>query len=221
VQGRNPIAPPCHDRLWAATGRLTINAKPANASDEFTRRRADDDRAALVVALKKSAEGDKNAFEEVYRRTSAKLFGVCLRIFPERQDAEEALQDAYITIWSKAATFDSSRASPITWLVTLTRNRAIDRMRSIRNRGLATLDEAAEIADPAPLAESVMLADEADGRLNYCINTLDSRDAECVRTSFLQGATYAELAARDGVPLGTVKSRVRRALLKLRECMSQ
>ena len=131
------------------------------------------------------------------------------------------MQDAYLTIWSKAATFDSSRASPITWLVTLTRNRAIDRLRSIRNRGLATLDEAVDVADPAPIAESVMLADEADGRLNYCINTLDGRDAECVRTAFFHGATYAELAKRDGVPLGTIKSRVRRALLKLRECMSQ
>lgn len=200
---------------------MTINAEPANNSAEFTRRRADDDRATLVAALKKSAAGDKNAFEEVYRRTSAKLFGVCLRIFPDRNDAEEALQDAYITIWSKAATFDSARASPITWLVTLTRNRAIDRLRSIRNRGLASLDEAADVADPAPLAESVMLADEADGRLHFCINTLDDRDAECVRSAFLQGATYAELATRDAVPLGTVKSRVRRALLKLRECMSQ
>jgi len=198
-----------------------INAEPANNSAEFARRRADDDRAILVAALKRAATGDKNAFEDVYRRTSAKLFGVCLRIFPERQDAEEALQDAYLTIWSKAATFDSSRASPITWLVTLTRNRAIDRLRAIRNRGLASLDEAVDVADPAPLADSVMLADEADSRLNYCINTLDERDAECVRTAFLKGATYAELATRDGVPLGTIKSRVRRALLKLRECMSQ
>ena len=201
--------------------RLTINVEPANNSAEFARRRADDDRAILVAALKRAATGDKNAFEDVYRRTSAKLFGVCLRIFPERQDAEEALQDAYLTIWSKAATFDSSRASPITWLVTLTRNRAIDRLRAIRNRGLASLDEAVDVADPAPLADSVMLADEADSRLNYCINTLDERDAECVRTAFLKGATYAELATRDGVPLGTIKSRVRRALLKLRECMSQ
>jgi RNA polymerase sigma-70 factor, ECF subfamily len=201
--------------------RLTINAEPANTSAEFTRRRADDDRAALSASLKRAAAGDKNAFEDVYRRTSAKLFGVCLRIFPERQDAEEALQDAYITIWSKAATFDPARASPITWLVTLTRNRAIDRLRSLRNRGAASLDEAADVADPAPLAEAAMLADEADGRLNYCINTLDTRDGEFVRTAFLQGATYAELATRDGVPLGTVKSRVRRALIKLRECMSQ
>ncbi len=131
------------------------------------------------------------------------------------------MQDAYITIWSKAATFDPARASPITWLVTLTRNRAIDRLRSLRNRGMASLDEAGDVADPAPLAEASMLADEADGRLHYCINTLESRDAECVRTAFFQGATYAELATRDGVPLGTVKSRVRRALLKLRECMSQ
>ena len=208
----------------ASSGRLTISSDPANVaanSAEFARRRADDDRAALSAALKRCATGDKYAFEEVYRRTSAKLFSVCLRIFPERQDAEEALQDAYLTIWSKAGTFDPARASPITWLATLTRNRAIDRLRGMRNRSQATLDEAIDVADPSPLVEERMLADEADRQLNHCINLLDTRDAECVRTAFLRGATYAELANRDGVPLGTVKSRVRRALLKLRECMTQ
>jgi RNA polymerase sigma-70 factor, ECF subfamily len=175
----------------------------------------------LAAALIQTGAGDRSAFEEVYRRTSAKLFGVCLRIFPERQDAEEALQDAYLTIWSKASSFDSSRASPITWLVALTRNRAIDRLRARRNQGFAPLEDADEFADPKPLADEVMLEVESDRRLDYCINLLESRDSEFVRTAFLKGATYAELAERDGVPLGTVKSRVRRALLKLRECMTQ
>lgn len=203
-------------------GRRAINAdNNAKSSNDFSRRRADDDRARLAAALVKTGAGDRSAFEDVYRRTSAKLFGVCLRIFPERQDAEEALQDAYLTIWSKASSFDSSRASPITWLVALTRNRAIDRLRARRNQGLAPLEDASEVADPAPLIEEVMLSDESDARLGYCINQLDARDAEFVRTAFLKGATYAELAERDSVPLGTVKSRVRRALLKLRECMTQ
>lgn len=91
----------------------------------------------------------------------------------------------------------------------------------MRNRGLAALDEAADVADPAPLADAALLSQEADSRLSYCIDSLDSRDAECVRTAFLSGATYAELAQRDGVPLATVKSRIRRALLKLRACMNQ
>lgn len=146
---------------------------------------------------------------------------MCLRIFPERQDAEDALQDAYLTIWNKAASFDSARASPITWLVTLTRNRAIDRLRAMRNRGLAPLEDANNIADSAPIAEAVLITDETDQQLVRCIKTLDAGDAEFVRTAFLQGATYGELAARDGLPLGTVKSRIRRALLKLRKCMTQ
>jgi RNA polymerase sigma-70 factor, ECF subfamily len=221
VQGAKPIAPLWWHRLKALGRRHAIKAGTASSQSDFVRRRANDDRARLAAAIAAAGRGDKDAFEDVYRRTSAKLFGVCLRIFPERQDAEEALQDAFVTIWSKAATFDAARASPITWLVTLTRNRAIDRLRQMRNRGLAALDEAADVADPAPLADAALLSQEADSRLSYCIDSLDSRDAECVRTAFLRGATYAELAQRDGVPLATVKSRIRRALLKLRACMNQ
>ena len=188
-------------------------------SNAFAKARADDERARLVDALAGAAAGDRSAFEDVYRRTSAKLFGVCLRIFSERSEAEDALQDAYLTIWNKAANFDPSRASPVTWLVTLTRNRAIDRLRAMRTRGLAPLEEAGDVADPSPLAEAALLANEADRELGQCMETLEARDAEFLRTAFLKGATYSELSARDGLPLGTVKSRVRRALLKLRQCM--
>ena len=134
-------------------------------SNAFAKARADDERARLVDALAGAAAGDRSAFEDVYRRTSAKLFGICLRIFSERSEAEDALQDAYLTIWNKAASFDPSRASPVTWLVTLTRNRAIDRLRAMRTRGLAPLEEAGDIADPSPLAETALLAKEADREL--------------------------------------------------------
>lgn len=179
------------------------------------------DRDRLSESLRRTGTGDRSAFEDVYQRTAAKLFGICLRIFPERHDAEEALQEAYITIWIKAASFDPARASPITWLATLTRNRAIDRLRAMRGRGQVSLDEAGEVADPAPDARAQLLAAEADGALGACIETLERSDAEYIRTAFLKGATYAELAARDSLPLGTVKSRVRRALLKLRQCLAQ
>ena len=201
--------------------RIIIPVESVKDQVNFARRRTDEDRERLVEALLRTGEGDKNAFEDVYRRTSTKLFGVCLRIFGERQNAEEALQDAYLTIWSKAASFDPTRASPITWLVALTRNRAIDRLRTMRNRGAVPLEEANDVHDPSPSAEAMLLVNEDDRLLDRCINTLEGRDAEFVRTAFLKGATYADLAARDDIPLGTVKSRVRRALLKLRECMTE
>jgi RNA polymerase sigma-70 factor, ECF subfamily len=176
-------------------------------------------RARLAEALIRTGRGDRSAFETVYKATSAKLFGVCLRIFPDRNEAEEALQDAYLTIWNKAASFEAGRASPISWLVAVTRNRAIDRLRARGKAGLTSLDEAAEIADPAPLAEAQLLASSEDRVLHGCIEGLDHRDAHFIRSAFIGGATYADLAQREGEPLGTVKSRIRRALIKLRGCM--
>ena len=176
-------------------------------------------RASLTEALLRTGKGDRSAFEAVYRATSAKLFGVCLRIFGDRNEAEEALQDAYITIWNRAATFEAGRASPISWLVTVTRNRAIDRLRSKGKAGFTSLDEASEIEDPSPLAEAQLMAIGDDKLLYSCIDGLDRRDAHFIKSAFLGGATYADIAARDGEPLGTVKSRIRRALVKLRTCM--
>jgi RNA polymerase sigma-70 factor, ECF subfamily len=175
----------------------------------------------LVSLLQHVATGDRRAFDDLYRRTSAKLFGVCLRIFAERAEAEEALQDAYITIWNKADRFDQDRASPITWLVTLTRNRAIDRLRQKRGQGQASLEEAESVADAAPLADMIIEADQDTAKLQHCVAGLEARDSIFIRTAFLQGVTYAEIAAREQMPLATVKSRMRRALLKLRECMGQ
>ncbi len=180
---------------------------------------ADARRARLTEALIQTGTGDRAAFETVYRLTSAKLFGICLRIFPDRQEAEEALQEAYLTIWNRAARFEAGRASPISWLATVTRNRAIDRLRASGRVGLSPLEDAATIADPSPLADAA-LSEQADSKaLQGCIEGLEPRDADFIRSAFIGGATYAELATRDAQPLGTVKSRIRRALLKLRSCL--
>jgi RNA polymerase sigma-70 factor (ECF subfamily) len=176
-------------------------------------------RARLVDALIRTGQGDRSAFEQLYRATSAKLFGICLRIFPERSEAEEALQDAYLTIWNKAASFEPGRASPISWLATLTRNRAIDRLRAAGKAKYVGVEEAAEIADPAPHADAQLFAASEDAALKGCINGLEARDAHFIRSAFLGGATYAQLADAEGAPLATVKSRIRRALIKLRACM--
>jgi RNA polymerase sigma-70 factor, ECF subfamily len=185
----------------------------------FTQRRADDDRATLSSALVEAGRGNRAAFETVYRRTSAKLFGICLRIFPERQDAEDALQDAYISIWNKAATYDASRSSPITWLAIITRNRAIDRLRARGKTNVVDMAEARDVADPTPRADAELLATGERQVLTGCIETLEARDADFIRSAFLRGATYADLADRDALPLGTIKSRIRRALIKLRACL--
>lgn len=175
---------------------------------------------SLAAALQRVASGDRDAFEEVYRRTSMKLFGVCLRILPVRQEAEEALQDAYLSVWQRATSFDPARGSAMTWLITLARNRAIDRLRSAGKAVAAPIDLAAEIADPSPLAPALLDASEDEQRLAHCLGTLETGDARLIRTAFFDGSTYAELAQRLTTPLGTIKSRIRRALLKLRECLA-
>jgi RNA polymerase sigma-70 factor (ECF subfamily) len=177
-------------------------------------------RDELARALVQAGQGDRSAFRAVYEATSAKLFGVCLRILPDRQTAEDVLQDTYVTVWRKAASFDASRASPITWLVTIARNRAIDRLRSAAPmRNAAPVEEAHDLADAGPLAsETVEQADEAT-RLNGCLETLEDKARAVIRTAFFEGATYDELAKRENVPLGTMKSWIRRGLLRLRSCL--
>ncbi len=181
---------------------------------------SNDDRAKLIAALDGVAGGDRAAFHEVYRRTSAKLLGVCLRIFTDRSEAEDVLQDVYVTIWQKAGQFDPARASPITWLVTLTRNRAIDRLRSGGRRITTPIETIDEPADESASALDSLLEIEQSHRIGECLEELARDDAALIRTAFYQGATYNELAERAAVPLGTVKSRIRRALIRLRECLS-
>jgi RNA polymerase sigma-70 factor, ECF subfamily len=196
-----------------------MNTKSAGQIEILANARAKNDRDKLTDALVRAGAGDRSSFEYVYRQTSAKLFGVCLRIFPNRTDAEEALQDAYLTIWNKAASFESGRASPISWLATVTRNRAVDRLRASGKVKYAPVEDASEIADPAPLADTQMLARSEDVALHGCIETLDDRDAGFIRAAYIGGATYADLASHEELPLGTVKSRIRRALIKLRACL--
>ena len=194
-----------------------MNAQPD--ASQMAIARATCERELLSDALGRVGIGDRKAFEFLYRRTSAKLFGVCLRIFGNRNEAEEALQDAYLTIWSRAAAFDRDRASPISWLVAITRNRAIDRLRA-RDKGKPVdLEEALAIPDPAPDAEKRLEEKDEARVVDSCIERLDDRDANFIRAAFWNGRTYADLAVAESTPLPTVKSRIRRALIKLRHCL--
>ena len=178
-------------------------------------------RDELAQALGRAGEGDRATFRRVYDATSAKLMGVTLRILADRQLAEDVLQDTYLTVWRKAGSFDASRASPITWLVTIARNRAIDRLRSgAAMRRSTPIDEAVTvIADEGPSpAESLETRDDVR-RLNDCLGQLDDRTGGAIRTAFMDGMTYDALAARENVPLGTMKSWIRRGMMRLRMCL--
>jgi RNA polymerase sigma factor (sigma-70 family) len=183
---------------------------------------ADARRAQLSAALNRVASADREALRLVYDMTAAKLFGVCLRILNDRSEAEDVLQDVYLTIWQKAASFDANRASPITWLVAIARNRAIDRARSGAPRWVNQPIEAAErVVDPAPLASELLEAQQEHERLKSCLDEIEKRQSLAIRAAFLGGFTYEELAERAGVPLGTMKSWIRRGLAKLKQCLER
>ena len=180
---------------------------------------ADTARAILTEALVRTGAEDRDAFRRLYDLTSAKLFGVVLRICGDRQAAEDVLHEVYLTVWRRAGAFEPGRASPITWLATIARNRAIDWRRAQGGRKFAAVDEIAELPDAAPLASDLLEQAGESARLHGCLAALEERQRGAIRTAFFDGVTYAELAERQGVPLGTMKSWVRRGLAGLKKCL--
>lgn len=174
----------------------------------------------LGEALGRIAGGDRTAFAELYSRVAPRLFGICLRMLPTRQDAEETLQDVFVTVWHRAAQFDPARGSAMVWLGTIARNRALDRLRRNRARPAEPIELDEDIVDDSPLADAVIAADHEAARVHHCLGTLEAGDQRLIRTAFFDGASYSDLATRTARPLGTIKSRIRRALIRLRECLA-
>jgi len=183
---------------------------------------AEASRRQLAAALARVAAGDRAALRMVYQDTSAKLFGVCLRILGERSEAEDVLQEVYVTVWRKAADFDAGRASPMTWLIAIARNRSIDRLRAARqSRNMDPIEAAADVADTTVGADGALESVQAHARLHGCLGGLASHERAALRGAFFDGNTYEDLAARMKVPAGTMKSWIRRALIKLKACLEQ
>lgn len=172
--------------------------------------------AALAALLDRVADGDNAAFQTFYDRTSAKLFGVILRILVERQESEDVLQEVFVSVWRKAATFDPSKASAITWASTIARNRAIDRLRARPARPHVPVEQAFELADNGPAPDAGLMHRQDAQRLVTALATLEPRHADAIRACYFEGFTYDELAEREQVPVGTLKSWVRRGLIRLR-----
>ncbi|MGY3231426.1 RNA polymerase sigma factor (sigma-70 family) [Luteibacter sp. HA06] len=177
------------------------------------------ERDELNRLLQRTADEDQRAFEELYRRTSSRLFGVCVRLMGDRDEAEEILQEAFVTVWKRARSFDAKLSSALTWLVTVARNKAIDRLRQRPDLRPVEVDWETLVDDgpgPAHGAES----DEEYRNLQACLAELETQQRRSIREAFFGGATYNELAERAKVPLGTMKSWIRRGLLQLRACLN-
>lgn len=179
-------------------------------------------RRSLGTALIATGAEDRRAFQEVYSRTSAKLFGICLRICGDRQGAEDVLHEVYLKVWKQAGAWDPSRGTAITWLATIARNRAIDWRRTQNVRRATSIDDAvANIIDLSPSVELAMVASERSCNLQHGLRALRPHQRDAIREAFFDGATYAELAAARDVPLGTVKSWVRRGLAQMKLQLDQ
>jgi len=173
------------------------------------------DIANLIV---KVALRDRAAFNCLYQHTSPKIFGVLISILKEKAEAEDALQDIYIKIWQRADRYAPSRASPMSWLISIARNHAIDCLRSNkRRRDRLNLAEMEPEAVPTPETD-VILSSEYQ-RLNNCLQQLDADRASAVRSAYLEGYSYKELADKHEVPLNTMRTWLRRSLIQLRKCL--
>ena len=192
-------------------------SRPAvSAADPLLTQPEDHDLAGLLPRV---AEGDHAAYEELYRRSAALLYGVCRRVLPETAEAEEAFQDALLAAWRRAGSFDPAKGTAIGWLVTIARNCAIDRMRAGTRHQGAPIATALGVEDPQEPADDAIAWVQEQARLQACLAELADQDHRLVRSAYLQNLPYLELARREAMPLGTIKTRIRRALLKLRECL--
>ncbi|MET3599181.1 sigma-70 family RNA polymerase sigma factor [Martelella mangrovi] len=176
---------------------------------------ADDELGALLgrIALK-----DRHSFDRLYQKASPKLFAICLRILGDRGEAEDALQDIFVRIWQRAGMFAGDGRSSEGWLATVARNHAIDRLRQKKPaaRDIETVHDLAD-EDDSP-EEHAHLAGEGR-RIDSCMQQLKPEWASAVREAYVRGLSYNELAERNNVPLNTMRTWLRRSLLKLKECL--
>lgn len=173
----------------------------------------------IAGLIHRVALGDRAAFARLYETTSAKLFSICLRILRDRAEAEDVLQDVYIKIWQRSKSFATGAGQPTVWLSAIARNQAIDVIRA-RKPVSDDLDAAYDLADEsiADPERQVTLVDEGR-RIDDCMNGLEASHARAVRQAYVDGLSYLELSEQLQVPLNTVRTWLRRSLLKLRKCL--
>jgi RNA polymerase sigma-70 factor (ECF subfamily) len=174
----------------------------------------------LAFLIYRTGLGDQRAFEKLYKDSSPRLYALAMILLRRKDQAEDALQDAFVSVWNSASTYNPDKGTPQTWLNVIVRHRCIDRLRREPQR-TTTLDDEGwavfEASGPTPLQE---LLSDADARLLAgCLEHLDSKQKESVALAFFHGLTHSELAAHLSAPLGSVKAWVRRGLERLRGCL--
>jgi RNA polymerase sigma-70 factor (ECF subfamily) len=177
-----------------------------------------------VFLLRRAGQGDRGSFEQLYERFSGVLFSTALHVLGNPEAAEDVLQEAFVAIWEKAPRYDSVRGKPLTWAVTLTRNRAIDRLRSLRRKGALheRIEQETKIFEERSDRSSLDEVDAAEKSkiVREALLQLSPGQREAIDLAFFGGLTQAQIARKLQQPLGTVKARIRRGMVKLKEIIS-
>lgn len=176
----------------------------------------------LNELLIRSSRGDTNAFRQLYDATSPRLFALCKRLLRDEAWAEDVLQESFIKVWHHAAQFSASKASAMTWITTIVRNQALDKLRQAKTRPALAGEveyETLEFASLEPEPDALQQMGEDAERLLHCLQQLKPEQRECILQAFYHGQTHDELAYTLAKPLGTVKAWIRRGLEQLRGCL--
>ena len=174
----------------------------------------------LNHALGRCAQGDRSALRVLYDSEAPRMVGVAMRLLRRRSLAEEAVHDTFLQVWNKAGTFDPARGNARSWLYAVLRNRALNILRGENRTELVDDFEPMGLISEEENAETVMLRLSDAGSLKRCLEALEPARRQAVTLAYIHGLTHGELAGRLGVPLGTIKSWIRRSLIALRECLA-
>lgn len=173
----------------------------------------------LVSLIERAARQDRAAFGELYRATSAKLYGIVLRILHRRDIADEVLQEVYVKIWERAADYKPESGAVISWMAAIARNRALDEVRRKRPVSMEDYPELLNVASDEESALSAVMRGEDGRRLADCLKRLEPERRQMVVLAYCDGLSREELALRYGQPVNTVKTWLRRSLMNLKGCL--
>ena len=163
---------------------------------------------------------NRAAFTQLYNLTSAKLFGVVVRVLNNTAEAEDALQEIYIKIWKTADKFAVNKYSPMSWLIVVARNHAIDVIRA-RKPIAIDIDDAFDVPDERKTPEDEAVNTSEGARIEKCLSELNESKATAVFGAYVEGYSYEELAERHAVPINTMRTWLRRSLISLKECLER
>ena len=208
---------PVRSPAWEAPGRERMSS--AESADSQASRESVD-----AELMQRVAAGDRQAFSDLYDRFSGPLYGTALRILQDPAEAQDVVHDAFVNVWEKAATFETGRGNAFSWVLTSVRNRAIDRVRTRRRSELLANAPQADVehltTDAGPSGSETAVSSDEARVVREAVAGLPPEQRRSLELAFFGGLTQEQIAARLGEPLGTVKARIRRGLLKLRESLA-